>query len=154
MMEREKKVPLSQAPLPGEDHAARILREKIGDALSLGNTPAPPPPPPPVTAAADQQELEARIVAALQTVYDPEIPLNVYDLGLIYKLVIDPVNAVKVEMTLTAPGCPVAGDIVREVQRKIEAIPEVPKVEVELVWDPPWTRDRLSEAARLELGLM
>jgi FeS assembly SUF system protein len=149
MTEGEKKISLSQAG-QGEDHAARILREKIGDALSLGNT-----PPRPVTEAAkDQQELEARIVAALQTVYDPEIPLNVYDLGLIYKLVIDPVNAVKVEMTLTAPGCPVAGDIVREVQRKIEAIPEVPKVEVELVWDPPWTRDRLSEAARLELGLM
>ena len=65
-----------------------------------------------------------------------------------------PTNAVKVEMTLTAPGCPVAGDIVAEVKRKMEAIPEVPRAEVELVWDPPWTRERLSEAARLELGMM
>ena len=105
-------------------------------------------------AAADQKELEARIIAALQTVYDPEIPLNIYDLGLIYTLAIDPANAVRIEMTLTAPGCPVAGDIVADVRRKVEAIPEVPKVDVVLVWNPPWTRDRLSEAARLELGLM
>jgi FeS assembly SUF system protein len=152
MTQPEKKIPLTQASTP-EDHAARILKDKIGDILSLGNTPAAKP----VTAGAvarDQKELEAKIIAALQTVYDPEIPLNVYDLGLIYKLSIDPANAVKVDMTLTAPGCPVAGDIVREVQRKIEALPEIPRVDVELVWDPPWTRDRLSEAARLELGLM
>jgi len=149
MTEREKKISLGQA---GEDAAAKILREKIGDILSLGNTPSPKP----VTAGAvarDQKELEEKIIAAIQTVYDPEIPLNIYDLGLIYKLGIDPTNAVKVEMTLTAPGCPVAGDIVAEVKRKVEAIPEVPKVDVELVWDPPWSRDRLSEAARLELGM-
>jgi FeS assembly SUF system protein len=152
MTQPEKKVSLTQATSP-EDAAAKILKDKIGDILSLGSTPAARP----VTAGAvarDQKALEARIIAALQTVYDPEIPLNVYDLGLIYKLAIDPTNAVKVDMTLTAPGCPVAGDIVAEVRRKIEAIPEVPKVDVELVWDPPWTRDRLSEAARLELGLM
>ena len=94
------------------------------------------------------------MIAALQTVYDPEIPLNIYDLGLIYKLTLAPSNAVKVEMTLTAPGCPVAGDIVAAVKQRVEAIPEVPRAEVELVWDPPWTRERLSEAARLELGMM
>ena len=102
----------------------------------------------------DQKGLEERVIAALQTIYDPEIPLNIYDLGLIYRLTIEPTSAVKVEMTLTAPGCPVAGDIVAEVKRKIEAIAEVPRAEVELVWDPPWTRERLSEAARLELGMM
>jgi FeS assembly SUF system protein len=149
MTEREKKISLGQA---GEDAAAKVLKEKIGDILSLGNSAAPAP----VTAGAvakDQKALEEKIIAAIQTIYDPEIPLNIYDLGLIYRLVIDPTNAVKVEMTLTAPGCPVAGDIVAEVKRKIEAIPEVPRVDVELVWDPPWTRDRLSEAARLELGM-
>ena len=136
----------------GEEHAAKILREKIGDVRSLGDKPAALP----VTAdvvAGDQKELEGKIIAALQTVFDPEIPLNIYDLGLIYRLVIEPTNAVTVEMTLTAPGCPVAGDIVAEVKRKVDAIPEVPRVEVELVWDPPWTRERLSEAARLELGM-
>ena len=149
MTEREKKISLGQA---GEDAAAKVLKEKIGDILSLGSSAAPAP----VTAGAvakDQKELEEKVIAAIQTIYDPEIPLNIYDLGLIYRLVIDPTNAVKVEMTLTAPGCPVAGDIVAEVKRKIEAIPEVPRVDVELVWDPPWTRDRLSEAARLELGM-
>jgi FeS assembly SUF system protein len=152
MTEPAKKLSLNQAA-PGEDHAAKILREKIGDILSLGNT-APAKPVAAHVAAADQKELEARIIAALQTVYDPEIPLNIYDLGLIYTLAIDPANAVRIEMTLTAPGCPVAGDIVADVRRKVEAIPEVPKVDVVLVWNPPWTRDRLSEAARLELGLM
>jgi FeS assembly SUF system protein len=153
MADERGKISLGQMPGDGEDHAAKILRDKIGDILSLGDKPTAKP----VQAgavAADQKELEQRIIAALQTVYDPEIPLNIYDLGLIYKLVIEPTNAVKVEMTLTAPGCPVAGDIVAEVKRKVESIPEVPKVEVELVWDPPWTRERLSEAARLELGLM
>jgi FeS assembly SUF system protein len=139
----------------GEDHAARILREKIGDVLSFGNQPAPLPPlRAEGLSAPDQQALEQKIVATLQTIYDPEIPLNIYDLGLIYRIAIEPSNAVRVEMTLTAPGCPVAGDIVAQVKRKIEAIPEVPAVVVELVWDPPWSRDRLSEAARLDLGLM
>ena len=151
-MAESGRISLTQKDGEGEDHAARILREKIGDVRSLGDKPAALP----VTAgvvAGDQRELEGKIIAALQTVFDPEIPLNVYDLGLIYKLVIEPTNAVKVEMTLTAPGCPVAGDIVAEVRRKVEAIPEVPKVEVELVWEPAWTRERLSEAARLELGM-
>jgi FeS assembly SUF system protein len=147
----EKKIALPQKSDGGEDHTARILREKIGDILSIGQ---PAPAAPTDVAAADQKLLESEVIAALQTIYDPEIPLNIYDLGLIYRLAIAPTNAVKVEMTLTAPGCPVAGDIVAEVKRKLEAIPEVPRVEVELVWDPPWTRERLTEAARLELGMM
>jgi FeS assembly SUF system protein len=151
-MESEKKLSLKQAG-GAEDHAAKILREKIGDIFSLGHAESPKP----VTqgaVAGDQKALEEKVIAALMTVYDPEIPLNIYDLGLIYRLSIDPTNAVKVAMTLTAPGCPVAGDIVAEVKRKVEAIAEVPRVDVELVWEPPWTRERLSEAARLELGLM
>ena len=147
----KKKVSLSQAA-PAEDHAAKILREKIGDVLSL-NTQAPAPTMV-ENSAADQKALEEKIIDALRTIYDPEIPLNIYDLGLIYRLALDATNAVKIDMTLTAPGCPVAGDIVASVKRTVEAIPEVPRVDVELVWDPPWTRDRLSEAARLELGMM
>lgn len=147
-----KRLSLNQTPA-GEDHAARILREKIGDVRTLSGMPAAPPPRAGAIAQ-DQKQLETKIIAALQTVYDPELPLNIYDLGLIYEIAIDPANAVKVKMTLTAPGCPVAGDIVADVRRRIEAIPEVPKVTVDLVWDPPWTRDRLTDEARLELGLM
>ncbi|HVT82754.1 MAG TPA: iron-sulfur cluster assembly protein [Phycisphaerae bacterium] len=152
-MPDDKKSPSGSLPLhqAAEDPAAKILREKIGDTRTLTSAPAPAPHV--ATSAADQKELEEKIIATLQTVFDPEIPLNIYDLGLIYRLAIDPTNAVKVDMTLTAPGCPVAGDIVAEVKRKLEAIPEVPRAVIELVWDPPWTRDRLSEAARLELGM-
>ena len=137
----------------GEDHAAKFLREKIGDLSSLASA-ARVPATVEGAVTVDQKRLEESVIAALQTIFDPEIPLNIYELGLIYRLTIAPTNAVKVEMTLTAPGCPVAGDIVAEVKRKLEAIPQVPAVEVELVWDPPWTRERLSEAARLELGML
>jgi FeS assembly SUF system protein len=150
-MDPTKQFSLNQVA-PADDHTVKIMREKIGDLSTLNAAPAPTP----VTSnnlAADQKALEEKIIAAIQTIFDPEIPLNIYDLGLIYKLTLDPTNAVHVEMTLTAPGCPVAGSIVAEVKRKIEALPEVPKVDVELVWEPMWTRDRLSEAARLELGL-
>ena len=87
--------------------------------------------------------------------YDPEIPLNIYDLGLIYRIdVNDETGAVVIRMTLTAPGCPVAGQIIADVQARVENIDEVPRADVELVWDPPWTREMMSEAAQLELGLM
>jgi FeS assembly SUF system protein len=132
-----------------EDHAAKVMREKIGDVRSIAAGSAGTA----IEAGPEQAELQQKVVAALHTIFDPEIPVNIFDLGLIYRLVLDATNAVKVEMTLTAPGCPVAGDIVAEVRRKIEAIPEVPRAEVELVWDPPWTRERLSEDARLELGM-
>lgn len=98
-------------------------------------------------------ELTAQIVAAVRTVHDPEIPLNIYDLGLIYGLDVDDERDVHVRMTLTAPGCPVAGSLVREVHDKVVGVPGVRHVKTELVWDPPWTRDRMSEAAMLELGL-
>ena len=148
----EKKISLTQPPI--EDHAAKVLREKIGDVSTLKPTSTPAPTATSDQLAPDQLLLQEQIIAALRTVFDPEIPLNVYDLGLIYKLTLDPANAVHVDMTLTAPGCPVAGSILAEVKRKIEALPEVPQVTVDLVWDPPWTRDRLSEAALLDLGML
>jgi FeS assembly SUF system protein len=95
-----------------------------------------------------------RIVAGLRTVHDPEIPLNIYDLGLIYELTVDPEGSAHVRMTLTAPGCPVAGSLVREVHDRVRAAAGVRRAKTELVWDPPWTRDRLSMEARLELGLL
>jgi FeS assembly SUF system protein len=102
-----------------------------------------------------QKAIEEKVVAAIQSVYDPEIPVNIYDLGLIYAIDVDDATGkVHVKMTLTAPACPVAGTLPVEVERRIEAIDEVPSAVVELVWDPPWSREMMSEAAQLELGLM
>ena len=104
---------------------------------------------------AKQRAIEEKVVDAIRMVYDPEIPVNVYDLGLIYAIAVDDATGkVHVKMTLTAPGCPVAGSLPLEVERRIETIDEVPSATVELVWDPPWSREMMSEAAQLELGLM
>jgi FeS assembly SUF system protein len=97
--------------------------------------------------------LEERVIAAIRTCYDPEIPVNVYDLGLIYELKVDPAGKVEVRMTLTTPACPVAGSLPGEVKSRIVAVPGVTDANVELVWDPPWDRSRLSEEAALQLGL-
>ncbi len=100
-----------------------------------------------------QRSIEATVVEVLRTVYDPEIPVNIYDLGLIYEINVDAENRVNVKMTLTAPGCPVAGSLPLEVEKKVESIPQVKSADVELVWDPPWDKSRMSEAAMLDLGL-
>jgi FeS assembly SUF system protein len=146
-----KPLPLSQAPAP--DHAAKIIAEKIGTgprtpSLSPQPSVLSPDLPP------DQAALRKQIIKTLKTIFDPEIPLNIYDLGLVYKIDLSPTNAVTLDLTLTAPGCPVAGDIVKSVHDKINALPDVPAVTVNLVWEPAWSRDRLSDAALLELGLM
>jgi len=99
-------------------------------------------------------QLEGRIIEALSTVYDPEIPVNIYELGLIYDLHITADRRVRVEMTLTSPACPVAGSLPGEVEAKIRDVEGVADVALELVWDPPWTPDRMTEAAKLELGFM
>ncbi|MFP5505278.1 MAG: SUF system Fe-S cluster assembly protein [Gammaproteobacteria bacterium] len=98
--------------------------------------------------------LEEQIVSALRGVYDPEIPVNIYDLGLIYTLDIRDDNAVHIGMTLTAPACPVAGSMPGAVERAVRRVPGVGDVNVELVWDPPWTPERMSDEARLELGML
>lgn len=97
--------------------------------------------------------LEEKVVAALRAVYDPEIPLNIYDLGLIYGIDIDG-GQVAIRMTLTAPNCPVAGSMPDAVARAVEAVDGIDSATVELVWDPPWTRDNMSDEAKLELGLL
>jgi len=94
------------------------------------------------------------IVEACRTVHDPEIPVNIYDLGLIYRIAIDAEANVDVDMTLTAPGCPVAGEMPGWVADAIEPLPGVKTVNVQLVWEPPWGLDKLSDEAKLELGLM
>ncbi len=92
------------------------------------------------------------VVEAIRTVYDPEIPVNLYDLGLIYRIQIDDENAVEVDMTLTAPGCPVAGEMPGMLAEAIEPLPGVKTVDVQLVWDPPWDMSRMTDEARMELG--
>ena len=99
-------------------------------------------------------DFRGRVEAALRTVYDPEIPVNIYDLGLIYDIAADATaKSVKIKMTLTAPGCPVAQTFPQTVEDSVRELTEADTVAVELVWEPPWTRDRMSEAARLELGM-
>lgn len=102
----------------------------------------------------EDPDLEAKIIEALKTVYDPEIPVNIYDLGLIYKIAIDSDKAVKIDMTLTAPGCPVAETFPGMIANAVKTVEEITDVEVELVWEPPWTMDLMSEAARLQLGML
>lgn len=97
--------------------------------------------------------LQEKIVEALHTVYDPEIPVNIYELGLIYDLEIEPSGTVLVRMTLTTPACPVAGSLPGEVQRKIMSVEPIVSAKVDLVWEPAWTKDRMSEAAKLQLGI-
>ncbi len=99
-------------------------------------------------------ELRQRVIQALRGVHDPEIPVNIYDLGLIYRLDIDPAGTVAIQMTLTAPGCPVAGTFPATVECAVKCVPGVLDAHVELVWDPPWTQDQMSEAVKLQLGLL
>ena len=94
------------------------------------------------------------MIEALQTIYDPEIPVNIYELGLIYGVDITPEGNVAIQMTLTAPACPVAGTLPGEVEARVRDVAGVRDVKVDLVWDPPWTQDRMSEAAKLQLGLV
>jgi FeS assembly SUF system protein len=98
--------------------------------------------------------LQDQVVAALKTVYDPEMPINIYELGLIYDVAVDDaVGQVAIRMTLTAPNCPVAGSLPAEVERAVRAVPGVTGVTLDLTFDPPWSKDRMSEAAKLTLGI-
>jgi FeS assembly SUF system protein len=97
--------------------------------------------------------LTAEIIKALSTVYDPEIPVNIYELGLIYDIIVDAASTVGIRMTLTAPACPAAQFLPEQVRTTVAAVPGVSAVKVDVVWEPPWDRDRMSEAAKLQLGL-
>lgn len=101
-----------------------------------------------------QGDLRDQVIAALKTVYDPEIPVDIYELGLIYEISVYPINNVFIQMTLTSPSCPSAETIPAEVEQKVKEIPGVSSVKVELTFDPPYSQDMMSEAAKLELGFM
>lgn len=101
-----------------------------------------------------EHPLHERIVEACRTVYDPEIPVNIYDLGLVYTIEINEANEVDITMTLTAPGCPVAGEMPGWLAEAVEPVAGVSQVDVQITWDPPWGMDMMSDEARLELGFM
>jgi FeS assembly SUF system protein len=137
--------------------------------LPLADAPPPSQPsqdaaePAPSAASAPEATFEANplntltlqpaLVEAVSKVFDPEIPVNIYELGLIYNLDVDAQNNVQVRMTLTAPACPAAQTIPIDVERRVREVPGVNDVKVAVVWDPPWTRDKMSEAAKLSLGM-
>jgi FeS assembly SUF system protein len=98
--------------------------------------------------------LERRILTALRTVFDPEIPVNIYDLGLIYDVIVESSNRVGIRMTLTAPACPAAQFLPGQVKNAVESVPDVTGAIVDVVWEPAWSRDRMSDAAKLQLGLL
>ena len=102
----------------------------------------------------DRAQIEQGVVQALRQVYDPEIPVNIHELGLIYGVEVSQVGAVAIRMTLTAAGCPAAQSLPEEVERRARAVPGVTDVRVEVTFDPPWDQSRMSEAARLQLGLL
>ena len=102
----------------------------------------------------NQTIIEAQVIEALRTCFDPEIPVNIYEMGLIYEVKVDEPGVVTIQMTLTSPSCPAAQSIPAEVEQKIRAIDGVTDVQIDLVWEPPWDQSKMSEAARLQLGML
>ncbi|HEX5483737.1 MAG TPA: SUF system Fe-S cluster assembly protein [Terriglobia bacterium] len=107
---------------------------------------------PPLTVS-EAIQLQDKVIEALRTCYDPEIPVNIYDLGLIYEVKVERTGDVYVRMTLTAPTCPVAGSLPPEVEQKVKELPGVTSAKIDLVWEPPWEMSKMSEAAKLQLGM-
>jgi FeS assembly SUF system protein len=104
--------------------------------------------------SAEKQILELKVIDALQTCYDPEIPVNIYELGLVYGIEISDSGDVRIQMTLTAPSCPVAASLPLQIESKVGAVEGVKSAQVELVWDPPWNPEKMSESAKLQLGMI
>jgi probable FeS assembly SUF system protein SufT len=135
-----------------------MARIEARDADAIGQAPAPAAPSGPPAASDSSTVNEEQVFEQLRTCFDPEIPVNIVDLGLVYDLQISPLpaggNRVEVKMTLTAPGCGMGPVLQQDVETKVSGIPGVKEAAVFLVWDPPWNRDMLSEAAKLQLGMM
>nr|WP_244644417.1 iron-sulfur cluster assembly protein [Azorhizobium oxalatiphilum] len=128
-----------------EDDLSGIIEEDLEEEADAGDT---------VPAPWDEAAVTAEIIEALRTVHDPEIPVNIYDLGLIYRINLLPPFGVELDMTLTAPGCPVAGELVSMVQRAVLTVPQIDVATVRLVFDPPWDSSKMTEDVKLELGLL
>jgi FeS assembly SUF system protein len=136
---------VSDAP---EDAAATFARKR--DYLEGFLSQQPPEP----QAEAPGGDLYEAVIEALKDIYDPEIPVNIYDLGLVYEVVVTPEHHAKVKMTLTTPHCPVAESMPGEVELRVGSVPGIGDAEVELVWDPPWDPQKMSDEAKLELGML
>ena len=137
---------MAENPPPPSNPAADAATFR--SAIDPANAPVQNP-----NASPEQRLLEGKVIEAVRQVYDPEIPVNIYELGLIYAIDVRPDRSVNIRMTLTTPACPVAGSLPGEIERRVEAIPEVTSANIELVWDPPWDRSMMSEAAMLQLGM-
>jgi FeS assembly SUF system protein len=131
-------------PLPVIQHAAQPSTPPTGGEPQTTNLASDPE---------REAALRPGVVAALSKVFDPEIPVNIYELGLIYAIIVDPAGVVGIRMTLTAPACPAAQFLPLEVKQRVAEVPGVTDVKVDIVWDPPWSRDRMSDVARLQLGI-
>lgn len=167
-MSDDYRYPNSRASLPVLPEERRPPERDLMEQKTLQSdvqsTPQSAPPASPsadaALASADptrfvhEKLIEGKVIEALKQVYDPEIPVNIYELGLIYDIAINPDDSVHIKMTLTAPACPVAGSLPGQVEQQVETVPEVKSATVELVWDPPWSRDRMSEVALLQLGMV
>ena len=129
------------------------MSEKIQENEEGGAAPEAPAEAAPAAPSPEHEQLKDDLVAALKTVFDPEIPVDIYELGLIYRLDMDPERNIEVDMTLTAPGCPVAGDMPGWVENAVASVPGVGQVKVNLVFDPPWDPSRMSDEARLALNM-
>ena len=129
-----KNIPVIQAPPPDAPESSEKTRALVLDAAKTA-------------------ELKPAIIKAISTVFDPEIPVNIYELGLIYDVIVDAAGVAGVRMTLTAPGCPVAQSLPVEVANKVKSVPGVTDALVDIVWEPAWTKDRMSDAAKLQLGM-
>jgi FeS assembly SUF system protein len=140
---QHKRVPLETWP-PSSDDVPQASPPQAEPAPAASSAPLD---------AEQIRSLEEQVIATLCTCFDPEIPVNIHELGLIYGIDIQPTGSVHVRMTLTSPACPVAGTLPPEVQAKVQAVPGVTAAKVEVVWDPPWSPARMSEAAKLQLGL-
>ncbi len=145
--------PRQEQPASGSAAAGAASNEAAaGPALASAS--APQVQAAPSGTAIDATMLEAKVVEVIRTCYDPEIPVNVYELGLIYEVNVKPSGDVYVKMTLTSPMCPVAGTLPPEIEAKVASVTGVKSAQVDVVWDPPWSPEKMSEAAKLQLGML
>ncbi len=153
-MNRERKIEIeevTEAPKPPKARVSDTFERKRDYLAGFLAQEPKPAEPAPVEPGGDVYEA---VIEALKEIYDPEIPVNIYDLGLIYEVQVSPESHVKVLMTLTTPNCPVAESMPGEVELRVGSVPGVGDAEVELVWDPPWDPQKMSDEAKLELGML
>ena len=140
---------MSDEPTPTPTHAPNVNASTSQGEPADGKTGVEAGPPKP----SDEGSLEERIVDAIKTCYDPEIPVNIYELGLIYGIDVSETGDVQIRMTLTSPACPAAGSLPPEVEAKVSLVEGVSSVKVDVVWEPTWTPEKMTEAAKLQLGM-